>query len=126
MGHLGPLLAQVLVHNIGGNAARSELDKISEPIKKLVVRHLHSKNWFEAALMSQNFPSDKVTIKDKQIFLQKIIKYVFLSQNSLGCSNIDYLMSNANENSLRGARGTNQVVRDFWLACRRSNFAYAS
>lgn len=28
--------------------------------------------------------------------------------------------------SLRGARGTNQIVRDFWLACRGTNFAYAS
>lgn len=28
--------------------------------------------------------------------------------------------------SLRGAKGTNQVVREFWLQCRGSNFAYVS
>lgn len=98
---LGPLLAQALIYNIGGNAARSELDKISDPLKKLVVRQLRSKNWLEAALLGDSFPSDKVTSKDKTIFLQKIM-------------------------SLRGAKGTNQVVKDFWLACRGSNFAYAS
>lgn len=27
---------------------------------------------------------------------------------------------------LRGARQTNQVVREFWLACRGSNFTYVS
>lgn len=75
---LGPLLAQALVYNIGGNAARSELDKLSDPIKKLVVRQVRSKSWFEAALFGNTFPSDKVTTRDKNVFLQKIIGYVRL------------------------------------------------
>ncbi|KAK0099684.1 hypothetical protein ONS95_013423 [Cadophora gregata] len=99
--HLGPLLAQALIYNIGGHAARSELEKLSDPIKKLVVRQVHAKAWFEAALFDANFPSEKVTAKDKNMFLAKIV-------------------------NLRGAKGTNQVVRDFWLLCRGSNFAYAS
>ncbi|KAG4414230.1 hypothetical protein IFR04_012636 [Cadophora malorum] len=99
--HLGPLLAQALIYNIGGHAARSELDKLSDPIKRLIVRQVHAKAWFEAALFDANFPSEKVTPKDKSVFLAKIV-------------------------NLRGAKGTNQVVRDFWLLCRGSNFAYAS
>ncbi|KAL2068336.1 hypothetical protein VTL71DRAFT_16434 [Oculimacula yallundae] len=98
---LGPLLAQALIYNVGGHAARSELEKLSDPIKKLVVRQVHSKSWFEAALFDANFPSEKVTAKDKSVFLAKIV-------------------------NLRGAKGTNQVVREFWLLCRGSNFAYAS
>ncbi|KAH8598068.1 armadillo-type protein [Bisporella sp. PMI_857] len=90
---LGPLLSKALIHNFGGNAARSELDRLCEPLKKLVVRQMRSKNWLETALLNEDFPSDKVTTKDKTIFLQKII-------------------------SLRGAKGTAQVVRDFWLTCR--------
>lgn len=62
------------MHNIGGNAARSELDRISDPLKKLVVRQIRSKGWLEGALLSPNFPSDKVTAKDKNVFLQKIMK----------------------------------------------------
>jgi len=69
------MLAQALIYNISGHAARSELDKLSEPLKKLVVRQINAKSWFGAALLDANFPSDKVSDKDKQIFLQKIMKY---------------------------------------------------
>lgn len=72
--HLGPLLSQALIYNIGGNAARSELDKLSDPLKKLVVRQVHSKSWLEAALFGEGFPSDKILEGDKKVFLQKIIK----------------------------------------------------
>lgn len=68
------MLAQALIYNIGGHAARSELDKLSEPAKKLVVRQANAKAWFEAALLDANFPSDKVSDKDKQQFLQKIMR----------------------------------------------------
>ncbi|KAH6661262.1 armadillo-type protein [Truncatella angustata] len=101
IGHLGPILAHTLVQNIGGKASRSELDKISDPLKKLVVQHARAKQWLEAALNDASFPSDKVSAGDKALFVKKVI-------------------------SLRGSRATNQVVREFWLACRGSNFAYAS
>jgi hypothetical protein len=74
--HLGPLLSQALIYNIGGNAARSELDKLSEPVKRLIVRQVNSKSWFEAALLGDSFPSDKVSVKDRIVFLQKVLKYV--------------------------------------------------
>ncbi|EPE34071.1 ARM repeat-containing protein [Glarea lozoyensis ATCC 20868] len=99
--HLGPMLAEALIYNMGGQAARSELDKLSDPLKKLVTRQVRSKSWLEAALSGNSFPSDKVTTREKTVFLQKIM-------------------------NLRGSRGTNHVVREFWLACRGTNFAYAS
>ncbi|KAI1129600.1 armadillo-type protein [Nemania abortiva] len=101
MSHFGPQLSQSLIQNIGGKAARSDLDKLSDPLKKLVAQHVHASKWLEAALSAPNFPSDKVSAEDKTLFLKKLI-------------------------NLRGARATNQVVRDFWLACRGSSFAYAS
>lgn len=101
MEHLGPLISQTLIQNIGGNAARSELDKLSDPLKKLVTSQVRSKQWLEQALFDQTFPSQQVGNEEKSTFLKKIL-------------------------GLRGARTTNQVVREFWLACRGSNFSYAS
>ncbi|KAI0458355.1 armadillo-type protein [Xylaria acuta] len=101
MSHFGPLLSQSLMQNIGGKASRSELDKLSDPLKKLIVQHVHASRWLEAALNDPGFPSNKVSSQDKALFVKKLV-------------------------SLRGGRATNQVVRDFWLACRGSSFAYAS
>ncbi|KZL75180.1 importin 13 [Colletotrichum incanum] len=98
---LGPLLAQSIIRNIGGNASRSELDRLSEPLKKMVNHHAKARVWLEQALHDSAFPSQQVSGDEKAMFLKKII-------------------------NLRGARGTNQVVRDFWLAARGSKFAYAS
>jgi hypothetical protein len=101
MDTLGPLLCLSLIRNVGGNALRSELDKLSEPLKKLVVRHTMAKRWLETALYHEHFPSTLVSAEQKALFLKKII-------------------------SLRGTRATNQVVREFWLAAKGSSFAYAS
>ncbi|KAI3336562.1 armadillo-type protein [Xylariaceae sp. AK1471] len=101
LAHFGPQLSQSLMQNIGGKASRSDLDKLSDPLKKLIVQHVHASKWLEAALDDPSFPSDKVSTEEKALFVKKLV-------------------------SLRGGRATNQVVRDFWLACRGSNFAYAS
>ncbi|KAJ2895920.1 hypothetical protein MKZ38_006038 [Zalerion maritima] len=98
---LGPRLAQVLIQNIGGNCSRSEINSLCEPLKKFVVQDTRTQRWLEAALMDPAFPSHRVSPHEKSIFLKKII-------------------------GLRGAKATNQVVRDFWLACRGSSFAYVS
>lgn len=74
MEHLGPLLAQSLVQNVGGNASRSELDRLSDPLKKLVVQHVHAKAWLEQALFGDSFPSPHVSREDRAVFLKKIIK----------------------------------------------------
>lgn len=99
--YLGPILSRNLIFSICGNAARSELDKLSVPVRKLTTCHVNAKKWFEAALLDHNFPSDKVDLREKKIFLEKVF-------------------------NLRGARITNQVIKEFWLACRGSHFSYAS
>ncbi|KDN66221.1 hypothetical protein CSUB01_08047 [Colletotrichum sublineola] len=98
---LGPLLARSIVHNIGGNASRSELDRLSEPLKKMVNHHAKARIWLEQALNDSSFPGQQLSGDEKALFLRKII-------------------------NLRGSRGTNQVVREFWLAARGSKFAYVS
>ncbi|GAB0135516.1 hypothetical protein EsDP_00003851 [Epichloe bromicola] len=98
---LGPLLAQSIARNVGGHASRSELDRLSEPIKKLINRYPMARQWLEAGLSHNSFPSDNITPEQKGLFVKKLV-------------------------SLRGSRATNQVVREFWLSARGSSFAYAS
>ncbi|KAB5558299.1 armadillo-type protein [Coniochaeta sp. 2T2.1] len=74
MQHLGPLVSRSLIRNIGGDAMRSELDKLTEPLKKLVVQQPRAQSWLEAALVAEDFPSNKVSPEDKRMFLKKIIK----------------------------------------------------
>jgi hypothetical protein len=76
MAHLGPILAHSLVLNIGGNASRSDLDKLSDPLKKMVGQSAQAKQWLEVALNDASFPSEKVSSDDKALFLKKIIRYV--------------------------------------------------
>ncbi|KAK4249639.1 hypothetical protein C7999DRAFT_39301 [Corynascus novoguineensis] len=117
MAHLGPLIARSLVRNVGGHAARSELDKLCEPLKKLVSNCVGAQGWLHAALFADhqqdqqaegggggggnNGHAERVGPEERMAFLRKIV-------------------------ALRGARATNQVVREFWMACRGANFAYVS
>lgn len=70
----GPPLCQILVRNIGGEAARSELDVLAEPLKKLIFAQPQAKMWLSNALSSEDFPSQKVGTTEKRVWLQKILK----------------------------------------------------
>lgn len=89
----GPSLAIALIKGIGGDAARSELDTFSEPLRKLVTRHLRARAWLETALAGRQFPSDRVNDREKRKFLQQVI-------------------------GGRGSRATNDIVLEFWMKCR--------
>ena len=70
----GPQLCHILVRNIGGEAARSELELLAEPLKKLVSAQSQAKIWLSNALSSDDFPSQKVGSTEKRVWLQKIIR----------------------------------------------------
>jgi len=97
----GPNLAEKLIWGIGGGASRSEVDSLTEPLKKMIARQVKAKTWLSASLLRNGFPSPNLSEKDKTIFLNKIM-------------------------TLRGKRGTNQIAKEFWLSSRGSDFAYTS
>ncbi|KAI9746575.1 MAG: hypothetical protein M1818_000288 [Claussenomyces sp. TS43310] len=74
MEQVGPFLAQALIYNVSGNAARSELDKIAEPLKRLVARQVRAKSWLENALFHLTDQDNKASENERRIFLQKLIK----------------------------------------------------
>lgn len=76
MTHLGPLVARSLMRNIGGHAARSELDRLCEPLKKLVVLRPEAQAWLEQALLEGQacWPGcERVALEDGRAFLRKVI-----------------------------------------------------
>jgi hypothetical protein len=74
MDEYGPKLSQALVRNIGGEAARSELDTLADPLKKLISAQPKAKAWLSDALFSDTFPSQNVGPVDKRMWIQKIMK----------------------------------------------------
>jgi hypothetical protein len=99
---LGPHVAHALIQQIAGLAARSELDVVADPLRKMIFRQREAKSWLDAALLTTDFPAaEKVGEKERKMFLEKLM-------------------------TLRGGNRTNQAVKEFWLLCRGSDFAYAS
>ena len=70
----GSQLCHLLVRRIGGEAARSELDILAEPLKKLIFAQPQAKTWLSNALSSEDFPSRKVGPAEKRVWLQKVIR----------------------------------------------------
>lgn len=73
--HLGPLLARALIFNVSGMASRSELDKLSDVLKKLVTQHPRTREWLQFALNDPAIPisNTMASQEDKNMFLKKII-----------------------------------------------------
>lgn len=74
MQQYGPLLCRILVRQISGEAARSEMNMLAEPLKKLVFHQPRAKQWLSEALDSDSFPSTKVGPTEKRVWLQKIMQ----------------------------------------------------
>ncbi|KAK0738570.1 armadillo-type protein [Schizothecium vesticola] len=98
---LGPLFCRALVRNIGGHASRSELDKLADPLKRLVTQQPGAQAWLQRALLDDDDGPDGGGFPGGR-----------------GCR--------GGRGGLRGSRQTNAVVKEFWLACRGSNFMYVS
>ncbi|KAL2220041.1 nuclear transport receptor LGL2 [Thermoascus aurantiacus ATCC 26904] len=98
-------LCHVLIHQIAGNCARSDLDHLSEVLKKVVFRHQGlARPYFHSALCSLD-----ASVADQSRQLPpKAERERFLAMVL----------------AARGSRQTNQLVRSFWLRCRGAGFEY--
>lgn len=76
---LGPLFCRALVRNIGGHASRSELDKLADPLKRLVTQQPGAQGWLQAALMDDGggpdaFPGgERVSRGERGVFLKRVM-----------------------------------------------------
>ncbi|KAN0067317.1 armadillo-type protein [Elaphomyces granulatus] len=110
-----PTLCQVLITQIAGRCARSDLDYLSEVLKKLVFRYQslarHHLGTTLATLVTREYQDGKQRTQ----------------QNHEGTttSEDDPMRFLAMVIAARGSRETNQLVRSFWLKCRGAVFEYA-
>lgn len=75
MKEYGPQLSHAVIMGVGGQALRSDLDTLAEPLKALVTCQPKAKTWLTDALSSETFPSKNVGPTEKRMWLQKILKY---------------------------------------------------
>ncbi len=76
MSRYGPFITEILVQRIAGEASRSELDMLAQPLRKIVTFQPSARAWLSDALNSNAFPSQKVNQDDKRIWLNKIMRYI--------------------------------------------------
>ncbi|KAL8913434.1 MAG: hypothetical protein Q9171_001727 [Xanthocarpia ochracea] len=70
----GPQVTQAIINNIGGDAARSELENWTNPLRQMVSTEVRSRQWISEALSSRNFPSTKVDDAQKKLFLEQVMQ----------------------------------------------------
>ena len=75
-------MTQIIVYDIAGDVPRSEIEALSEPLRKLAFAQSRAKQWISDALFSSTFPSSKITEAEKRVWLQQIIKYVRIRELS--------------------------------------------
>lgn len=63
------------MNKVAGEASRSELDDLAEPLKKMIFSQPSAKLWLSDALNGDSFPSQKVNPSEKSVFLQRIMRY---------------------------------------------------
>ncbi|EGC44920.1 KapN [Histoplasma capsulatum var. duboisii H88] len=104
-------LGNILMHHISGHCARSDLDHLCEVIKKFIFHYQGAARMhFGAALAGMDNSTAPGEPGGGGRVPEKAERERFLSSIL----------------SLRGARGTNRFVKDYWVTCRGKGFAYAS
>lgn len=94
--HYGARFVATLLRLLGGGAARSEVDVLCEPLKKLVARQ----GLLGARLLRETAAHASGGDEEVRKFVEQVIV-------------------------LRGRRKTLEVAREFWVAGRGAAFAYA-
>jgi hypothetical protein len=100
-----PRIVALILHLIGGECARSELDVLSEQIRR----------YMQTLPLVFKVIAREAVKNESQVLTEKALKSTSIDQRTRMLAQID---------ALRGARKTNEVVKEFWLSCRGDEFGY--
>lgn len=102
-----PRIIATVVHLLAGVCARSDIDALTETLKKAVSRQpLLTTRLLKEAVKDEN-----------HVLSPKALAATKPEQRARFASQVEML---------RGQRRTNEVVREFWIACRGSGFGYVT
>ncbi|EXJ79789.1 hypothetical protein A1O3_08073 [Capronia epimyces CBS 606.96] len=101
----GPRILSLILRLLGGECARSEIDSITEPLKKFVQKQF---------MLTKAVLREAVKL-ESGVMSEKALKATTLDQRTRFLGQVE---------SLRGGRKTNEIVKDFWIVCRGSGFGY--
>jgi hypothetical protein len=100
-----PRILAILLRLVGGECARSELEVLTDPLRRYVTHQpMLFKNICREAMKAES-----------NVLTQKALLSTALDQRLRVVAQLD---------ALRGGRKSNDVVKDFWIACRGSEFGY--
>ncbi|OKL64202.1 hypothetical protein UA08_00277 [Talaromyces atroroseus] len=100
-----PSLCHVLMTQLSGSCARSDINHLCEVLKKIVFKFQgEARPYLTASLASLSGPKEQISSpgglsKDKERFLAMVI-------------------------GARGGSATQEIVRSYWVSCRGAGFAY--
>jgi hypothetical protein len=101
----GPRVLASVLRLLGGECARSEIESITEVLKRFVQKHF---------MLTKSILHE--AIKDDQgVMTDRALKATTIERRTRFLAQIE---------SLRGSRKTNDIVKEFWVACRGSSFGY--
>lgn len=101
----GPRILSLVLRLLGGECARSEIESLTETIKKFVQKQL---------MLTKAVLRDAVK-QESGVMSEKALKATTLEQRNRFLAQLE---------ALRGGRKTNDIVKDFWIACKGSGFGY--
>lgn len=100
-----PRILAMLLRLVGGECARSELEVLTDPIKRYV---MHQPMLFKSICR-------EAMKAESEVLTTRAIDSTSLEQRLRIVAQLD---------ALRGGRKSNDIVKDFWIACRGSEFGY--
>ncbi|KIX10560.1 uncharacterized protein Z518_01644 [Rhinocladiella mackenziei CBS 650.93] len=100
-----PRILSLVIRLLGGECARSEIEIITETLKQFIQKH----STLTKAILRE------AVMQEQGVMSEKALKATSLEQRTRFLAQIE---------ALRGARKTNDIVRDFWIACKGSEFGY--
>lgn len=102
-----PIVLGLVLHLLAGECARSEIEAITETLRKFVLRQpIRTKRIMQEAMKAES-----------GVLPEKALNATKPEQRARFIAQVE---------GLRGAKKTNEIVRDFWMNCRGGQFGYVT